>query len=207
MSAPACRVSLGLSSPASFLHHSSREKSGKKKGKFSDVCTEPMSCLPQVSCFQQQMPTVSFFAQFFYLAQLMYNSYCWVSKLPVLIRLSWFSRAPPSNSLIPETPSSGRCFGDKQHMKVLKIGSRWTSFAPERPLWESLRFSRLINPPWGLLLVIKTAAMEFGWLWQRVAMNSMPASNPVHATELLSKAWCAQGLAPQWNWRDLLIDC
>lgn len=67
------------------------------------------------------------------------------------------------------------------------------------PLWDSLKFNSLISPPWGLLLVMKTVVMEFGWLWQRTAMNSMPVSNPVHATELLSQTWCAQGLAPLYQ--------
>lgn len=50
MSAPARRVSLGLSSPASFLWHSNREKSRKKKVKFSNVCTEPTSHVSSNRC-------------------------------------------------------------------------------------------------------------------------------------------------------------
>lgn len=50
MSAPSHRVSLGLSSPASFLCHSSGEKSGKKTVKFSNVCTEPRSQVSSNRC-------------------------------------------------------------------------------------------------------------------------------------------------------------
>lgn len=151
----------------------------------------------QVSCFQLQMPMVSFLVQCVCVWHSFYKTATtgWANYLCSPGCLGFPEHHQPT-AWYQRPPSSGRYFGDKQHNKVLKTGSKWTSLAPKLPLWDSLRFNRLSNPPWGLLLVIKTVEMEFGQLWQRDAINLMPASNPVHAIELLSKTWCAQDLAP-----------